>query len=153
MKLRRKQVRSKCVIDPVYEEVNNAFERSLVFMHKVIPSIVLFSCRIRILFFLAFQMPRIWLDYCQFLIDQGKITRTRRVFDRSIRALPITQHNRIWPLYIKFVTSYTEISETAMRVYKRYLKVRRKQKRTIRWISFDDLVTTRMCRRIYGLST
>ncbi len=35
LKLRRKQVRSKSIIDPAYEEVNNAFERSLVFMHKV----------------------------------------------------------------------------------------------------------------------
>jgi len=64
-------------------------------------------------------MPRIWLDYCQFLMDQAKITRTRRVFDRAIRALPITQHNRIWQLYIKFVTSYPEISDTAMKVYRR----------------------------------
>jgi pre-mRNA-splicing factor SYF1 len=61
-------------------------------------------------------------------MDQSKITRTRRVFDRAIRALPITQHNRIWPLYIKFVTSYPEISDTAMRVYKRYLKVKKKKK-------------------------
>ena len=35
LKLRRKQVRRKCVTDPAYDEVNNAFERSLVFMHKV----------------------------------------------------------------------------------------------------------------------
>jgi pre-mRNA-splicing factor SYF1 len=60
-------------------------------------------------------------------MDQSKITRTRRVFDRAIRALPITQHNRIWSLYIKFVTSYPEIADTAMRVYKRFLKVREKQ--------------------------
>lgn len=35
LKLRRKQIRTKCIIDSAYEEVNNAFERSLVFMHKV----------------------------------------------------------------------------------------------------------------------
>ena len=35
LKLRRKQVRSKCIVDPIYEDVNNTFERSLVFMHKV----------------------------------------------------------------------------------------------------------------------
>lgn len=77
-------------------------------------------------------MPRIWLDYCQFLMDQCKITRTRRVFDRAIRALPITQHNRIWSLYIKFVTTYPEIPDTAMRVYRRYLKVRRETNKKIR---------------------
>ena len=25
----------RCVTDPVYEDVNNAFERSLVFLHRV----------------------------------------------------------------------------------------------------------------------
>ncbi|XP_078356563.1 pre-mRNA-splicing factor SYF1-like, partial [Oculina patagonica] len=89
------------ITDPAYEDINNAFERSLVFMHK---------------------MPRIWIDYCQFLVDQCKVTRTRRTFDRALRALPITQHTRIWPLYLKFVRKY-HIPETAVRVYRRYLKL------------------------------
>ncbi|CAB3983383.1 pre-mRNA-splicing factor SYF1-like [Paramuricea clavata] len=97
----RKQVRGKPITDPLYEDVNNTFERALVFMHK---------------------MPRIWLDYCQFLMDQHLITRIRRTFDRALRALPITQHYRIWPLYLKFVRSYP-IPETAVRVYRRYLKL------------------------------
>ncbi|XP_013791269.1 pre-mRNA-splicing factor SYF1-like [Limulus polyphemus] len=101
LKLRKNQVKNHCIIDPSYEDVNFAFERALVFMHK---------------------MPRIWLDYCQFLIDQCKITRTRRVFDRALRALPITQHHRIWPLYLSFVKKH-EIPETAVRVYRRYLKL------------------------------
>ena len=67
-------------------------------------------------------MPRIWLDYCQFLVDQCKITQTRRTFDRALRALPITQHYRIWPLYLKFIRKYP-IPESAVRVYRRYLKV------------------------------
>ncbi|XP_069086465.1 pre-mRNA-splicing factor SYF1 isoform X2 [Pleurodeles waltl] len=68
------------------------------------------------------KMPRIWLDYCHFLMDQYKITRTRRTFDRALRALPITQHHRIWPLYLKFVRRYP-LLETAVRVYRRYLKL------------------------------
>ena len=35
LKLRRKQIHGRPVTDPSYEEVNNAFERALVFMHKV----------------------------------------------------------------------------------------------------------------------
>lgn len=101
LKLRRQQVKGRCVTDPGFEDVNNAFERALVFMHK---------------------MPRIWLDYCQFLMDQCKISRTRWAFDRALRALPITQHRRIWPLYLQFVKSHN-IHETAGRVYKRYLKL------------------------------
>lgn len=72
----------------------------------------------------VFQMPRIWLDYCQFLMDQCRITRTRQVFDRALRALPITQHHRVWPLYLKFLKMH-DIPETAVRVFRRYLKVSR----------------------------
>uniref|UniRef100_T1KW55 Suppressor of forked domain-containing protein n=1 Tax=Tetranychus urticae TaxID=32264 RepID=T1KW55_TETUR len=81
--------------------INNCFERSLVFMHK---------------------MPRIWIEYLKLLMHQHLITKTRRTFDRALQALPITQHNRIWPLYLEFVKSY-HIPETAIRVYKRYLKL------------------------------
>ncbi|XP_065332050.1 pre-mRNA-splicing factor syf1 homolog [Cloeon dipterum] len=101
LKLRRRQVRGRCITDPAYEDVNNAHERALVFMHK---------------------MPRIWMDYCTFLVDQKKITRTRQAFDRALRALPITQHHRMWPLYTKFVCSY-DCHETAIRVFRRYLKL------------------------------
>lgn len=67
-------------------------------------------------------MPRIWIDYCQLQMRRGQITETRRVFDRALRALPITQHMRIWPIYIEFVVSHN-IPETTIRVYRRYLKV------------------------------
>lgn len=103
LKIVRRQVRGRCVTDPAYEDANSAFERALVFMHK---------------------MPRIWIDYVQFLMDQGKITRTRRTFDRALRALPITQHNRIWPIYLKFVRLY-DLPETAVRVYRRHLKLQK----------------------------
>lgn len=99
--MRRKQVRGKCITDEEYEDVNNAFERSLVFMHK---------------------MPRIWMDYCGFMTNQCKITRTRHLFDRALRALPVTQHNRIWPIYLEFLNKY-DIPETAVRVFRRYLKL------------------------------
>ncbi|XP_073845957.1 pre-mRNA-splicing factor SYF1 fand [Musca autumnalis] len=101
LRTRRKQVRGKCITDPMYEEVNNTFERALVFMHK---------------------MPRIWMDYGTFMTQQCKITRTRHVFDRALRALPVTQHHRIWPLYLKFVKKF-DIPETGVRVFRRYLKL------------------------------
>lgn len=68
------------------------------------------------------KMPRIWMDYCTFLTDQCKITRTRKVFDRALRALPITQHHRIWPLYLAFIKKHN-IPETSVRVFRRYLKL------------------------------
>ena len=59
--------------------LNNTYERALVTMHKV---------------------PRIWLDYLEFLVGQRLVTRTRRTFDRALCSLPITQHDRIWPQYL-----------------------------------------------------
>ena len=55
-------------------------------------------------------------------MDQRKVTKTRRTFDRALQALPLTQHNRIWPLYIQFIRSHN-LPETAIRVYRRHLKV------------------------------
>lgn len=101
LKLRRSQIRGRCITDSCYEDVNNCFERSLVFMHK---------------------MPRLWMDYCTFLTDQYKITSTRKAFDSALRALPITQHHRIWPLYLNFLKKHN-IPETAVRVFRRYLKL------------------------------
>lgn len=101
LKLRRSQIRGRCITDSCYEDVNNCFERSLVFMHK---------------------MPRLWMDYCTFLTDQFKITSTRKAFDSALRALPITQHHRIWPLYLNFLKKHN-IPETAVRVFRRYLKL------------------------------
>ncbi|EDV28130.1 uncharacterized protein TRIADDRAFT_21689, partial [Trichoplax adhaerens] len=101
LKLRRKQIRGKCINDPAYQDVNNTYERALVFMHK---------------------MPRLWIDYSQFLVDQKFVSRARRTFDRALQALPITQHHRIWPLYLKFVRS-SGIPETSVRVYRRYIKL------------------------------
>lgn len=33
-------------------------------------------------------------------MEQGWLTRTRRTFDKALCALPITQHDRIWVLYL-----------------------------------------------------
>ena len=68
-------------------------------------------------------MPRIWLDYCQFLMDQCLVARTRRTFNRALRALPITQHHRIWQLYLKFARMPYVPEEVAVRIYRRYMKV------------------------------
>lgn len=66
-------------------------------------------------------MPRIWLDYCSFLMTQPIVTKTRHTFDRALRALPVTQHDRIWELYLKFLE--TAGGETAVRAMRRYVKV------------------------------
>ncbi|KAJ1979520.1 pre-mRNA-splicing factor syf1 [Dimargaris xerosporica] len=83
-----------------FRRVNLCFERALILLHK---------------------LPRLWLDYTTFLMKQPCITRTRRTFDRALRALPITQHDRIWPLYLTFARRVS--GETALKVYRRYIKL------------------------------
>ncbi|XP_063727991.1 pre-mRNA-splicing factor SYF1-like [Symsagittifera roscoffensis] len=102
LRLRKQQVRGRCVTDTVFEDVNNTFERSLVFM---------------------FKMPRVWLEYLKFLMDQKKVTRCRHAFDRALRALPVTQHVRIWKLYLQFIQQAGVPHETTLRVWRRYLKL------------------------------
>ena len=87
---------------PSFESLNKTYERALVTMHK---------------------MPRIWLDYLELLVEQRRLTRIRRAFDRALAALPITQHDRVWPKYLDFVTIPGVPEETAQRVYRRYLKL------------------------------
>lgn len=83
-----------------YRKVNALFERALILLNK---------------------MPRIWEMYLQFLMQQPLVTLTRRTFDRALRALPISQHNRIWALYRPFANSAE--GETAVRIWRRYMQV------------------------------
>uniref|UniRef100_A0A0E0JKP1 DUF1618 domain-containing protein n=1 Tax=Oryza punctata TaxID=4537 RepID=A0A0E0JKP1_ORYPU len=40
---------------------------------------------------------------------------SRLTFDRALRALPVTQHHRVWPLYLR-------PAETSIRIYRRFLQ-------------------------------
>ena len=76
---RRVAIRGQRLDSTAVIALNNTYERALVSMHK---------------------MPRVWLDYLEFLVEQKLVTQTRRTFDRAMAALPITQHDRIWELYL-----------------------------------------------------
>jgi pre-mRNA-splicing factor SYF1 len=95
-------VRGLAPSHPAVEALNNTFERAMVSMHK---------------------MPVIWTMYLEFLLGQRFVTRTRRLFDRALTSLPVTQHERVWPLYLRFIGQPGIPVETAVRVYRRYLKL------------------------------
>ncbi|RFU30167.1 hypothetical protein B7463_g6153, partial [Scytalidium lignicola] len=83
-----------------YAKVNALFERALILLNK---------------------MPKIWEMYLNFLLLQPIVTLTRRTFDRALRALPITQHNRIWALYRPFANSAS--GQTALKIWRRYMQI------------------------------
>ncbi|KAL6841877.1 hypothetical protein ACP4OV_028389 [Aristida adscensionis] len=93
--------RPHSVDHPAYASLNNAFERALATMHK---------------------MPRVWALYLASLLDQRLLTRARRAADRALRALPVTQHDRIWPLYLRLAALPACPVETSLRVFRRYLQ-------------------------------
>nr|XP_043629863.1 pre-mRNA-splicing factor SYF1-like [Erigeron canadensis] len=94
-------VRNLPVSDPQYQILNNTFERALVTMNK---------------------FPKIWIMYLTSLTKQKLVTKTRKAFDRALRALPVTQHEKIWETFLVFVSQKGVPIETCLRVYKRYLK-------------------------------
>ena len=59
--------------------------------------------------------------YLEFLKLQPLVTLTRRTFDRALRALPITQHNRIWALYKPFANAAG--GQTAVKIWRRYIQI------------------------------
>ncbi|KFY65189.1 hypothetical protein V496_02765 [Pseudogymnoascus sp. VKM F-4515 (FW-2607)] len=83
-----------------FAKVNSLFEKALVLLNK---------------------MPKIWEMYLQFLLLQPLVSLTRRTFDRALRALPITQHNKIWALYRPFANSAT--GQTAVKIWRRYMQI------------------------------
>ena len=83
-----------------FSSVCSAFERSLVRMNK---------------------MPRIWNLYLSHLSSSpGKVTATRRAFDRALQSLPATQHEKIWKDYVSWSLG-CGVTSTASRVQRRYL--------------------------------
>ena len=72
-------MRGLSVLNPAFAALNNTFERALVTMHK---------------------MPKIWELYLAFLVEQKVITKVRRACDRALASLPVTQHERVWTIYL-----------------------------------------------------
>lgn len=83
-----------------YAKVNALFERALILLNK---------------------MPKIWDMYLSFLMQQPLVTHARRTFDRALRALPITQHNRVWARFRPFANSAS--GETGMKIWRRYMQI------------------------------
>ncbi len=97
---RTQLVRGARIDSELVEATNGVFERALVYLHK---------------------MPRIWLMWLEFFAPQCRVTLTRQWFDNCLKALPVTQHDRVWPLYIAFIKG-CGVAETTVRIYRRYLQ-------------------------------
>ncbi|CAE7945675.1 xab2 [Symbiodinium sp. KB8] len=95
------QVRSLSVTDPAIKAATLVCERALSTMHK---------------------MPRIWIMYLRHIVRQRQVTGARRAFDRALRALPVTQHQHVWPLVRAFVQQADVPVSTASALFKRLVQ-------------------------------
>lgn len=73
------------------------------------------------------QMPRLWLSYLTLFTHPScpaalSHSHARKTFDRALRSLPPSLHERIWHVYLPWSESIG--GETAIRVWRRYLLVR-----------------------------
>lgn len=65
-------------------------------------------------------MSVVRVAYAETMIRLKKGTEARKCFDRALQSLPVTQHDRIWELYISWAKMFG-VEETTIRVYRRYL--------------------------------
>ena len=84
-----------------YEEVNRIHEQALIYMMK---------------------MPIIWINYIQFMMEQNSITKTKIIFNKALQAIPITQHKKLWEIYIPWVESLIGCHKSKIEIFKRYIK-------------------------------
>ena len=84
-----------------YEEVNRIHEQALIYMMK---------------------MPIIWMNYIQFMMEQNSITKTKIIFNKALQAIPITQHKKLWDIYIPWVESLIGCHKSKIEIFKRYIK-------------------------------
>ena len=72
------------------------------------------------------KAPAVWGLYLKALTAHApaSLTRTRRAFDKALAALPLTQHARwVWPAYLAWAGGPGIPAETAVRVYRRYVRL------------------------------
>ena len=84
-----------------YDEVNKLHEQALIYMMK---------------------MPKIWIDFIQFMFEQNLITKTKTIFNKALQAIPITQHKKLWDIYIPYIESLSNCHQTKIEIFKRYIK-------------------------------
>ncbi|KAL0245364.1 hypothetical protein GEMRC1_009443 [Eukaryota sp. GEM-RC1] len=87
--------------DPQWNLIFDSFEQCLKYMSR---------------------MPVIWEMYLRVLMQSKRITLTRNSFNRSLRSLPLTQHYRIWPLFLEFSQLPHIPTQTTRLIVKRYLQ-------------------------------
>ena len=58
------------------------------------------------------KFPRVWIEYLEYAHEKSSMdpTRLRRLANRALEAIPVTQHDKIWPVLLKYYQTATSSS-------------------------------------------
>ena len=79
------------------------------------------------------KFPRVWTMYAEFTESIGRLSKCREVLNRGLVSLPISQHDKIWPVYISFAEKHLS-NEELEKVGRRYSTINKEFR--------DSLATT-----------
>lgn len=70
------------------------------------------------------KMPRLWMDYLEYVQKDENftdITQWRRLVNRALMSLPVTQHSKVWTVVLQVLEKTLQLpSETVVRMLRRY---------------------------------
>ncbi len=73
------------------------------------------------------KFPRVWMEYLEYSHEKSSMDPTllRRLANRSLESIPVTQHDKIWPVLLKYYQSTTTTwipKETKLSLLRRYIQ-------------------------------
>lgn len=89
------------------------------------------------------KFPRVWMEYLEYVHSSSTPshpTFLRRLANRCLESLPVTQHDKIWPVLLKYYKdSNTLPNETRLCLLRRYVEFRPEAKEEIANFIADHL--------------
>jgi pre-mRNA-splicing factor SYF1 len=73
------------------------------------------------------KFPRVWMEYLEYAHEKSSMdpTQLRHLANRALEAIPVTQHDKIWPVLLKYYQS-TDTNwipkETKLSLLRRYIQ-------------------------------
>ena len=65
------------------------------------------------------KFPRVWVMFAEFTESLGLLGKTEEILNRGLLSLPISQHEKVWPFYMKFAEKHLS-NEELEKVGRRY---------------------------------
>ncbi|KAL3945527.1 MAG: hypothetical protein SGBAC_000351 [Bacillariaceae sp.] len=89
------------------------------------------------------KFPRVWMEYLSYTHASNKVhpTKLRRLANRCLEALPVTQHGKIWPILLEYYQTPDEYipKESKLALLRRYIQFNPNATKEIAEFFFETL--------------